>query len=428
MKEKKVAIVYGLGSSGKSAIKFLSSLGYVLYAIDDKNEICPNATFVKNLSEINLKNIDFAVVSPGVDINNEKLHLLKENNIKLISELELGRKFIKSKIIGVTGTNGKTTCVNLIDKILKEAKVNSFKVGNVGVPITSKIACLDKKAFAVCEVSSFQMETTEKFKTFISVLINIKPDHLDRHKTMDNYISLKTKLLSQAKYKVFNADDEIAYNLSKNFKNTILFSKSKKCNGAYVEKDYIVYKNKKVLSVSDIKLLGEKNLENVLACVTVAKLCKIKNQYIRNAVLNFNALSHRIELVDIIDNVMFVDDSKSTNIASTMCAIQSFKDKDIILLLGGRDKSLDFSPIFEHKLYGVVCYGECGLNILSVAKGEHIFYEENLKNAFYKAYEIARANSVVLLSPACASFDEFENYKKRGEYFKHLVERQKKGL
>ena len=244
MERKKVAIVYGLGSSGKSAIEFLSSLGYVLYAIDDKNEICPNATFVKNLSEINLKNIDFAVVSPGVDINNEKLHLLKENNIKLISELELGRKFIKSKIIGVTGTNGKTTCVNLIDSILKQGGKKSVKVGNVGVPITSQIPNLNKKNFAVCEVSSFQMETTNKFKTYISVLTNIKPDHLDRHKTMDNYISLKAKLISQAKYKVFNADDEIAYNLSKDFKNSILFSKNKKCNGAYVEKDYIVYKNK----------------------------------------------------------------------------------------------------------------------------------------------------------------------------------------
>ena len=195
-----------------------------------------------------------------------------------------------------------------------------------------------------------------------------------------------------------------------------------------MDKEYICYKNKRILKVKDIKLLGEKNLENVLACVTVAKLCKIKNEDIQNAISNFKALSHRLELVDIIDNVIFVDDSKSTNIASTLCAIQSFKDKDIILLLGGRDKNLDFSPIFENKLYGVVCYGECGLNILSVAKAEHIFYEENLKNAFYKAYEIARPNSIVLLSPACASFDEFENYKKRGEYFKQLVDRQKKGL
>ena len=428
MKEKKVAIVYGLGISGKSAIEFLSGLGYVLYAIDDKNDICPNATFVKDINEISLNNVGFAVISPGIDVNSEKLKILKQNNIKLISELELGSKFIKSKIIGVTGTNGKTTCVNLIDSILKQGGKKSVKVGNVGVPITSQIPNLNKKNFAVCEVSSFQMETTEKFKTFISVLINIKPDHLDRHKTMENYISLKAKLINQAKYKVFNADDEIAYNLSKDFKNSILFSKSKKCNGAYVDKEYICYKNKRILKVKDIKLLGEKNLENVLACVTVAKLCKIKNEDIQNAISNFNALSHRLELIDIIDNVMFVDDSKSTNIASTLCAIQSFKDKDIILLLGGRDKNLDFSPIFENKLYGVVCYGECGLNILSVAKAEHIFYEENLKNAFYKAYEIARPNSIVLLSPACASFDEFENYKKRGEYFKLLVERQKKGL
>ena len=419
--DKKIVLVYGLGASGISAVKFLSERGALVYAYDDKATIVENATMIKNLSLIKPETLDFAVVSPGVDINNDKLKLLTSNGVKLKSELELGTENIKSKLFCITGTNGKTTSVNLLNAIFLEGGKKCELFGNVGTPVTSIVDKLERGSYGVCEVSSFQMETTDKLKSYASALLNIVPDHLDRHKSMENYISLKLKLLQQAKYKVFNADDEICYNLSKRFNNAILFSKNRVTNGAYLKGDYIYYKNRRVIKKSDIKLFGEKNLENVLAVITLAKLGKIKNSAILRAVSKFKALEHRIELVDILDDVMFVDDSKSTNISSTLCALSAFKDKNIILLLGGKGKNLDFSPIFENKLYAVVCFGECGLEILRSAKAEHIAYEENLKSAFNKAYLFARSNSVILLSPACASFDEFASYKQRGDYFKKLV-------
>ena len=419
--DKKIVLVYGLKKSGQSAAKFLAERGALVYAYDDKESFIENATVIKNLSLLSGKNLDFVVLSPGVDINSPKIQELLLSGVKIKSELELGAENLKAKLFTITGTNGKTTCVNLLYNIFKQAGKETELFGNVGTPITSIVDNLKRTAYGVCEVSSFQMETTEKLKSFASALLNITPDHLDRHKTMENYINLKLKLLEQAKHKVFNADDEVSYNLSKRFNKAVLFSKNRATNGAYVKGEFIYYKNSKVMKTELVSLPGEKNLENVLAVITLAKLGGIKNADIIKGITSFKPLEHRLELVDIVDDVSFVDDSKSTNVASTLNAISAFTGKNIILLLGGRGKELDFAPIFENKLYAVVCFGECGLDILKVARAERVAYEENLKAAFNKAYELARPGSVVLLSPACASFDEFTSYKQRGDYFKRLV-------
>ncbi len=425
--DKKIVLVYGLKKSGQRAAKFLSERGALVYAYDDKESFVENATVIKNLSLLSGKNLDFVVLSPGVDINSPKIQELLLSGVKIKSELELGAENLKAKLFTITGTNGKTTCVNLLYNIFKQAGKETELFGNVGTPITSIVDNLKRTAYGVCEVSSFQMETTEKLKSFASVLLNITPDHLDRHKTMENYINLKLKLLEQAKHKVFNADDEVSYNLSKRFNKAVLFSKNRATNGAYVKGEFIYYKNSKVMKTELVSLPGEKNLENVLAVITLAKLGGIKNADIIKGITSFKPLEHRLELVDIVDDVSFVDDSKSTNVASTLNAISAFTGKNIILLLGGRGKELDFAPIFENKLYAAVCFGECGLDILKVARAERIAYEENLKAAFNKAYELARPGSVVLLSPACASFDEFTSYKQRGDFFKRLVRSVKMG-
>ena len=425
--DKKIVLVYGLKKSGQSAAKFLSERGALVYAYDDKASFIENATVIKNLSLLSGKNLDFVVLSPGVDINSPKIQELLLSGVKIKSELELGAENLKAKLFTITGTNGKTTCVNLLYNIFKQAGKETELFGNVGTPITSIVDNLKRTAYGVCEVSSFQMETTEQLKSFASALLNITPDHLDRHKTMENYINLKLKLLEQAKHKVFNADDEISYNLSKRFNKAVLFSKNRATNGAYVKGEFIYYKNSKVMKTELVSLPGEKNLENVLAVITLAKLGGIKNADIIKGITSFKPLEHRLELVDIVDDVSFVDDSKSTNVASTLNAISAFTGKNIILLLGGRGKELDFAPIFENKLYAAVCFGECGLDILKVARAERVAYEENLKAAFNKAYELARPGSVVLLSPACASFDEFTSYKQRGDYFKRLVRSVKMG-
>ena len=425
--DKKIVLVYGLKKSGQSAAKFLSERGALVYAYDDKASFIENATVIKNLSLLSGKNLDFVVLSPGVDINSPKIQELLLSGVKIKSELELGAENLKAKLFTITGTNGKTTCVNLLYNIFKQAGKETELFGNVGTPITSIVDNLKRTAYGVCEVSSFQMETTENLKSFASALLNITPDHLDRHKTMENYINLKLKLLEQAKHKVFNADDEISYNLSKRFNKAVLFSKNRATNGAYVKGEFIYYKNSKVMKTELVTLPGEKNLENVLAVITLAKLGGIKNADIIKGITSFKPLEHRLELVDIVNDVSFVDDSKSTNVASTLNAISAFTGKNIILLLGGRGKELDFAPIFENKLYAAVCFGECGLDILKVARAERVAYEENLKAAFNKAYELARPGSVVLLSPACASFDEFTSYKQRGDYFKRLVRSVKMG-
>lgn len=425
--DKKIVLVYGFKKSGQSAAKFLSERGALVYAYDDKESFIENATVIKNLSLLSGKNLDFVVLSPGVDINSPKIQELLLSGVKIKSELELGAENLKAKLFTITGTNGKTTCVNLLYNIFKQAGKETELFGNVGTPITSIVDNLKRTAYGVCEVSSFQMETTENLKSFASALLNITPDHLDRHKTMENYINLKLKLLEQAKHKVFNADDEISYNLSKRFNKAVLFSKNRATNGAYVKGEFIYYKNSKVMKTELVTLRGEKNLENVLAVITLAKLGCIKNADIIKGITSFKPLEHRLELVDIVDDVSFVDDSKSTNVASTLNAISAFTGKNIILLLGGRGKELDFAPIFENKLYAAVCFGECGLDILKVARAERVAYEENLKAAFNKAYELARPGSVVLLSPACASFDEFTSYKQRGDYFKRLVRSVKMG-
>ena len=425
--DKKIVLVYGFKKSGQSAAKFLSERGALVYAYDDKESFIENATVIKNLSLLSGKNLDFVVLSPGVDIKSPKIQELLLSGVKIKSELELGAENLKAKLFTITGTNGKTTCVNLLYNIFKQAGKETELFGNVGTPITSIVDNLKRTAYGVCEVSSFQMETTEKLKSFASALLNITPDHLDRHKTMENYINLKLKLLEQAKHKVFNADDEISYNLSKRFNKAVLFSKNRATNGAYVKGEFIYYKNSKVMKTELVTLPGEKNLENVLAVITLAKLGCIKNADIIKGITSFKPLEHRLELVDIVDDVSFVDDSKSTNVASTLNAISAFTGKNIILLLGGRGKELDFAPIFENKLYAAVCFGECGLDILKVARAERVAYEENLKAAFNKAYELARPGSVVLLSPACASFDEFTSYKQRGDFFKRLVRSVKMG-
>ena len=187
----------------QSAAKFLSERGALVYAYDDKESFIENATVIKNLSLLSGKNLDFVVLSPGVDINSPKIQELLLSGVKIKSELELGAENLKAKLFTITGTNGKTTCVNLLYNIFKQAGKETELFGNVGTPITSIVDNLKRTAYGVCEVSSFQMETTEKLKSFASALLNITPDHLDRHKTMENYINLKLKLLEQAKHKVF---------------------------------------------------------------------------------------------------------------------------------------------------------------------------------------------------------------------------------
>ena len=416
-KNKKV-LVYGLGDSGRSAVKLLSKLNAHVYFYDDNLEYANYVGYVRHMEE---EKFAYCILSPGVDIkNNPNIEILKSKGTIILSELDLGYLFLKGKIIAVTGTNGKTTTCGLIYKILKDNGYDARLCGNVGMPITS-LTNTNKDSVTVVEVSSFQLESSKFFRCDVGVVLNIKPDHLDRHGTMQEYIDCKSKLCSFTRKRlVLNLDDEIAKSL--NFKRkTLYFSKKTLKKGVFVKNSQIYINKKAVCGLKNIKLLGEKNLENVLGAV--ASLSHIKGINFNESISNFSPKSHRLEIVGERDDVIYVDDSKATNVASTINAISAFKDKNIILLLGGQGKNAPYDEIFQHPLKEVITFGEEGGKISEVANRYHVptFNFKRFKDAVDYACEKGTSGDVVLLSPACSSFDEFSSYKERGERFKELV-------
>lgn len=495
--KNKNVLIFGLGKSGKSALSLLKKVGAKVFVYDDKltvkiqdckkqntvqncnpkiifNDLLDkDAIFVNGIEDLENYNIQFCILSPGVDLENTMFLHIKNKNIKVMSELELGTFFCRGKIFALTGTNGKTTSVNLLTQIFLTAKQQTFLCGNVGTPICDIALKTTKKSLIVCEVSSYQLETTKNFKPFATAILNIQPDHLNRHKTLENYSKIKNKLNGYFKSKkIFNIDDAITKELSSRFFNAIECSLHKKTNGCYLlnnsatfkvknfsdknfyvfnnnllnvnfknktsktntnkgkfrlkpclkfVKKYIYYKNEKIMPIENIKLLGKKNLENILCVVALARQIGVQNQHIQQAIENFKPLPHRLELVDKINGITFINDSKSTNILSTLMALDSVGD-EVILLLGGSDKGLDFSPIFSgHKIRTTIAYGEVFRKIESVQKNTNFISAKNFNDACEIAFKIARQNDIVLLSPACASFDEFSSYEERGERFKKNI-------
>ena len=420
LKNKK-CLVYGMGESGRSAIKLLTNLGAKVFFYDDDIKYAGQVGYVRHIEE---EKFDLCVVSPGVKYkDNPYIEILKKNGSQIMSEIDLACLFCKGKIIAVTGTNGKTTTCMLLAKILKEAGYDVHLCGNIGIPFTSICLKTNKKSVVVCEVSSFQLASSSFFKCDIGAILNIKPDHLDVHGTFLDYIESKKKLIKFVKKKlVLNLDDDITKRLI-NTKNCLYFSKKTLKKGVFIEKNAIFCNKKKICDLKNFNLKGEKNIENLLA--SVACLCdfNIPIETYNNALKSFQPSSHRIEIVGEHNEVLFVDDSKATNVASTINALTAFQNKNIILLLGGRGKDAPYDEIFDYKLKEVVCFGEDGDNIYRRAlknKAKSSIFEK-FDEAVEHACQIAKVGDVVLLSPACASFDEFTSYAERGERFKDLV-------
>lgn len=416
-KNKKV-LVYGLGDSGRSAVKLLSRINAHVYFYDDDVSY---SNFIGYVRRIENEKFDYCVVSPGVKMkDNPYIEIMKNKGTIILSELDLGYLFLKGKIIAVTGTNGKTTTCNLIYKILKDNGYDARLCGNIGVPITS-INDTTKNSVTVVEVSSFQLESSRLFRCDIGVILNVMPDHLDRHGTMQEYINCKKKLASFTKRKlVLNLDDEIAKTF--NFdKKCLYFSKKTLKKGVFAKNNQIFINKKPVCGVQNIKLKGEKNLENVLA--SVASLSNFKGMNFHDSISSFLPSAHRLELVGECKGVMYVDDSKATNVASVINALTAFDGKRILLLLGGQGKNAPYDSIFQHPLKEVVTFGEEGEKISAIANRYKVPTAnfKHFDDAVFYACERGEVGDVVLLSPACSSFDEFSSYKERGEKFKELV-------
>ena len=424
-------LILGSGLSGKSAGEFLKKQNIeVTFATDEEiND--------RNLSDVHLDRLlcglSFIVISPGISMDNLIVKKAKKKKIAVVGELELGSKCFMSNIIAVTGTNGKTTTVSLIYFLLKDCLNQVYLGGNIGIPVTSFASEFCAGDVAVLECSSFQLESVRKFHAHIAVVLNITEDHLNRHKTMKKYISCKQKIASNQTEKDFlllNADSELLMqNIPKTKAKILFFSTQKKVVGCYVKHGCIYFNDglteKKLVTIGGIKLLGEHNLSNILAGVLCVYLQTNSLEPLKE-ISKFHGVEHRIEYVKTIKGVSFFNDSKATNIDSTLVALKSF-DCGINLILGGSDKGYSFDELFAKmpkNVKNIAIFGQTKHKIANSAekyKFKNIYFCSGLKESVRRCFDVSEKTDVVLLSPACASFDCFSNFEERGQIFKKIV-------
>lgn len=424
-------MVYGKGKSGLSAKEFLQKQGAKVFLFEDGEKI-----------KFDISKLDLVIISPGVSLETELCREIKRLNIPIISELELGFLNVKGKIIAVTGTNGKTTTVSLLAHILNNG--NTFLAGNIGFPLISLAEQTNKESLIVCEVSSFQLEQIQKFCPKISAILNLAPDHLNRHKTFEAYVNCKANIFkNQSKNDicVLNYDDTNVFNLSekvcakKCYFSIFDQTKNKTFVGTFLLKNKIYFKNKEkielIMETKNIKLVGSKNLENVLCSCLVCKLLEVSNETIIEKVNSFLPLEHRMELVFEKENVKYINDSKATNIASAIADLSALTEKTVAIF-GGSDKGENFNLLFSKLPKNVVFLIFCGETKWEL---ERHAKKENIKNyavfetlkesvCFGKNFcnEFSKKEKVnLILCPACASFDEFRNFEERGKFFKNYL-------
>ena len=422
IKGKKV-LVYGLGISGQAVSKLLHEKGAFVSIYDDENRFSNVYSFCKDPLT---KDFDLVVISPGIKmIDNEIVSHFIQKKTPILSELDIGYLFCKGKIIGITGTNGKTTVTSLTGEIFKTAGKDTFVCGNIGLPFSSIALKTTKSSFVVCEVSNFQLEATKLFKANEVAILNLAPDHIDRHGTYEEYVRVKRKIITGKKQKVvLNFDDE-GSKMSKFDKKVMFFSKIPLKKGVFIKNNSIYHNKTKIISLHDIPLFGEKNLENVLASVALCVGFKIKPQIIKKAIMNYKAPSHRLEYLGQVNGAEVFDDSKATNISASMGAITSLGDKGLILMLGGLNKGFTFDEIFDKgfQFDEVICFGQAGEEIARC--GEKYGYDCKIFNTMKEATIFVKGNAKegqkILLAPACASFDEFSSYAVRGEVFREIM-------
>jgi UDP-N-acetylmuramoylalanine--D-glutamate ligase len=445
LKGKKVLVV-GLGKSGLAAALFLRRRGAQV-TVSDIRSAEALANDIPSLLEeginveagghglLTFRRQDLIVVSPGVPLDTPELAQVRSFGLPVIGELELAARFLKGKTLAITGSNGKTTTTSLVGEILKAAGLPTLVGGNIGVPVVGLIEESTDDTWSVLEVSSFQLETTEQFRPAIAVILNITPDHLDRHGTFENYALAKERIFAAQKpddFLVLNADNvRAAASASRSSAAVYWFSLENQTGpGAWVECGQIMYRASKdahpetIMPLTGIPLKGEHNVENVLAAVCASRLAGASPEIIRHAVENFRAVEHRLEYVATINGVEFYNDSKATNVDATAKALAAFPG-GIHLILGGKDKNSDYTQLADllrSRVRAVYTIGAAAAKIESHLRGVVAIHScETLERAVTTAAAAAHPGEVVLLAPACSSFDQFENYEQRGRIFKELV-------
>jgi UDP-N-acetylmuramoylalanine--D-glutamate ligase len=446
LKNKRVLVV-GLGKSGLSAAMFLRAQGARVTVSDSRSAVAL-AKEIPALLEagimvesgghglLTFRRQDLIVVSPGVPLDTPEVKQVVAFGLTVIGELELASRYLLGEVVAITGSNGKTTTTTLVGKILSDAGVPTQVGGNIGLPVIDLVAKSTPETVNVLEVSSFQLETIEEFHPRIAVILNVTPDHLDRHGSFEKYVAAKERIFERqgaGDALVLNGDDRVTQMSAARAKSEVFWFSGTKAvrRGAFVRDGVIVWVEKEggvtepIMPVSEVHLKGAHNIENVLAAVCAARLAKVSAESIRGSVATFTAVEHRLELVRKLNGVEFYNDSKATNVDATMKAVSSFH-KGIHLILGGKDKDSDYGTMAEllkERVKAVYTIGSAAEKIERQLHGVvKMVAAGTMQTAVTEAAKAATAGDVVLLSPACSSFDQFENYEHRGRVFRQLVD------
>lgn len=440
LKGKKVLVI-GLARTGRECARFLAEQGASVTVSDLRPEVelkdevnslagLPIRYFFGAEERRWLEGIDCVIPSPGVAAENPLLSEAAASGIPVLSEIELAYRFFRAPLVAVTGTNGKSTTTTLIGEMVKAGGQKVFVGGNLGTPFIGAVS--GEWDWGVLEISSFQLEWIERFRPRIAVLLNVTEDHLDRYTTFDDYRRAKERIFeaqSEGEFAVLNREDPRVWALKANVKSRVIsFGFAEVSEGAYATANMIVWRdgaNEERFPLADVKIQGVHNVENMMAAVAAAKLAGIARQPIQQTLESFPGLEHRLEFVREKDGVSYYNDSKGTNVGAVVKSLAGFS-APVILIAGGVDKGGDYGPLEEgikRKVRRLVLFG-AAKNVIARALGPltETVIVENLTAAVGDAAAAARAGDVVLLSPACSSFDQFRNYAERGRSFKNLVQ------
>lgn len=444
----KNVLVVGSGISGVAAVKLLSTEGASILLQDGNEKLTKQEIMDKlprsleieviigDLPEEVRKKVDLAVLSPGVPTDLPYVQALKKAGVPIWGEIELAYQFTKGKMAAITGTNGKTTTTALVGEIMKSYYVSVYVVGNIGIPYTEMVLNTKGSSITVAEMSSFQLETVHEFKPEVSAILNITPDHLNRHHTMENYIAAKKRIAMNQEITdtcVLNYEDEVLREMAKTLRPKVFFFSSRRelAEGIFLNKagDFIYRedgKEENVCNIRELKLLGTHNYENVMAAIAISAHIGVPMEHIRKAVCAFKAVEHRIEYVTEKDGVTYYNDSKGTNPDAAIKGIQAMV-RPTLLIGGGYDKGSDYREwirSFEGKVKYLVLLGQTREEIAKQAREcgfDRIIMVEDLKEAVKICAMNSEPGDAVLLSPACASWGMFKNYEERGRRFKEYV-------
>jgi UDP-N-acetylmuramoylalanine--D-glutamate ligase len=446
LRDKKVTVL-GAARSGIAAAKLLKSNGVQVFVSDKESEERVKSQ-ISHLTSLQIPfetgghtervyDCSLMVISPGVPSDAPVVVEAKERGIKVVSELEVASWFCKAPIIAVTGSNGKTTTTALLGRIFENGKKQCVVAGNIGTAFSSVVMNLDDASIAVLEVSSFQLDHIETFRPKVAVILNITPDHLDRYgKSFENYIASKRRVFenqTMSDYLIYNFDDpvvslEVRKHAASHVHALPFSARTKLDSGAFLAEGRVSIalsgEGESLLSEKEISLPGIHNLYNSMAAALGAKVMGVPTSVISDALKTFEGVEHRLEFVREVDGVKYVNDSKATNVDSVWYALQSFGEP-LIVLMGGRDKGNDYSRLYDllpHRVKAIVALGESAEKVmLAFENRTHVVKADSMEEAVMKAKRLASPGDVVLLSPACASFDWFENFEHRGRVFKEIV-------